>query len=202
MFYNPQDHRKQAFSLVELLVVMAIASVLLGLAVAAFSNFGRAGNLSKTAGDLSSLLELARTHAMANNTTVEVGLVNTTDGVMAAVIANRQGTNTNFTQLGQIRTFPNTRIEEIPEGSRPESDFVPGTSGGGLGAFSLRGRNYDMVIQFNSRGEARAEAGRLSRVIEIGIYSSVNGVVPENLRDNFAAIQISGLSGSVQVFRP
>lgn len=67
---TPQALR--AFSLVELLVVMGIMAVLIGLAVP-MANLKGAGNVTKSAYDVSGFLERARAHAMAQNTYVWVG---------------------------------------------------------------------------------------------------------------------------------
>jgi prepilin-type N-terminal cleavage/methylation domain-containing protein len=64
----------QAFSLVELLVVMAIIAVLAGAMGPAFNVFMGAGGLAKAAGDISSTMQLARAYAMSKNTYVYVGM--------------------------------------------------------------------------------------------------------------------------------
>lgn len=63
-----------AFSLIELLVVIALAAVLMTLMIPAFTSVNSAGNITKTAAGIVSILEQARAYAMANNTYVYVGI--------------------------------------------------------------------------------------------------------------------------------
>jgi len=90
--------------------------------------------------------------------------------------------------------------EDIPE--RPASDVQLSELAGGFPEFTINGRKFDRVIQFNSRGEARVLTNTLTRVIEIDLFPNVNGETPPALRANVAAIQVAGLSGGVTVYRP
>ena len=63
-----------AFSLIELLVVMAIIGILAALAIPAMNSIKGAGNVTKAAYDIAGVLEQARAYAMANNTYVFVGI--------------------------------------------------------------------------------------------------------------------------------
>ena len=64
----------KAFSLTELLVVIALAAILMTLMIPAFTSVNSAGNVTKTAAGIVSILEQARAYAMANNTYVYVGI--------------------------------------------------------------------------------------------------------------------------------
>lgn len=99
-----------AFTIVELLVVVAIMVVMMALAVPAFNSLKGAGDVSKTAYDVAGTLEQARAYAIANNTYVWVGIIEvdssqsasatpqilataTTGGrVAVAVVASKDGT--------------------------------------------------------------------------------------------------------------
>ena len=62
------------FSLLELLVVLAIIAVLATASISAFTNIGCGRSLAKAGGDLAGILELSRSYAMANNSAVLVAL--------------------------------------------------------------------------------------------------------------------------------
>ncbi|MEI8312004.1 MAG: prepilin-type N-terminal cleavage/methylation domain-containing protein [Verrucomicrobiota bacterium] len=98
----PRTHEATAFSLVELLVVIAVIAVMTALAVPAFNSVRGAGSLAKAASDISGTLQQARSYAMSQNTYVYVGLQEvdviqptTTDGtgrVVIAAVASKSGT--------------------------------------------------------------------------------------------------------------
>jgi prepilin-type N-terminal cleavage/methylation domain-containing protein len=120
----------RAFTLVELLVVIGIMGLVLALVAPVFSTLQTAGQLTKTAADIQSTLELARAQAMANNTYVYVGIreydaLNGTnsDGIGKLVVAvmstkdgTRSGTNDaglfvfNVSPVGKPRIFDNVHL--------------------------------------------------------------------------------------------
>lgn len=204
--------KPRAFSLIELLVVVAIGAILLTLSVTAFQSIFRAGNVSSAAGKIAGILEKARTHAMANNTYVRVGLRQETPDVLAVGLVVSpsgvgNGTN-NFVPLDRITRFENLRLVNAPASSdRPSgvqvlqlADEEDAEYAFEIGAGANPVEFDAHVIQWNPRGEAGVARLRMNKRIEIGLQSSANGqiVTPEN----YAAIQIGALSGSVTVFRP
>jgi Tfp pilus assembly protein FimT len=66
--------RRAAFTLVELLVVMAIIILMTALIVPAFTSIRGGSDFGSAAGDISNTMEQARAYAMANNTYVYVGI--------------------------------------------------------------------------------------------------------------------------------
>ena len=69
----PPDHKLRAFTLVELVVVIAIIAVLTVLLTPAFTNRKAASDLSNAAYAIKGALEQARTYARVNNTYTWVG---------------------------------------------------------------------------------------------------------------------------------
>lgn len=66
----------RAFTLVELLVVVAVISVVLAFAVPAITSLTRARGVDRAVAEVASLLELARAEAMATRSYVYVGFAN------------------------------------------------------------------------------------------------------------------------------
>lgn len=175
----------------------------MGLAVPAMSSLTRSTDVGRNAYEIAELLQMARSHAQANNMLVEVGFHEDADGLSAAVIAARSD-DSSFIQLNRVRTFPSVRLDGIPEASpmRPSADVQLSALSDGFPKFTVGDRDFDRVIQFNSRGEARVLTNMLTRVIEIDLLPNVGGITPEALRENSAAVQVAGLSGGVTVYRP
>ena len=69
----PPNHKPHAFTLVELVVVIALIAVLTVLLVPAFTNLKGANDLTNAAYAIKAVLEQARTYARVNNTYAWVG---------------------------------------------------------------------------------------------------------------------------------
>ena len=69
----PPDHRTHAFTLIELVVVIATIAVLTAFLVPAFTNLRGANDLTNAAYTVKGVLEQARTYARINNTYAWVG---------------------------------------------------------------------------------------------------------------------------------
>ncbi|MBE7157094.1 MAG: prepilin-type N-terminal cleavage/methylation domain-containing protein [Rhodospirillales bacterium] len=74
-FHRIRSCCKQAFTLVELLVVIAVIAVLLAITKPVFNTIGGANTFPKALTDVSSALEQARAYAISNNTYVFFGIV-------------------------------------------------------------------------------------------------------------------------------
>ncbi len=97
--------RNAAFTLVELLAVIAIIVVLSALILPAFTSLNAGGNITKATYDVAEALENARAYAMATNTYVWVGFFEETQTqastnpatagigrIILSVVASRDGT--------------------------------------------------------------------------------------------------------------
>jgi len=205
-----RSNHPQGFSLIEVLAVMAIAAVLAVLAVSAFNRIGQAGNLTKTSSDIASLLEQARSHAMAQNTYVWVGFEEMPDdSLMVAVVASRNGESNpapaDLVQLGRVQRFPAVGLAELEDSAaRPTADLQLVALTEAIRTFSTSGANAKTfntrVIQFNNRGESSVRVEQPARIVEIGLQERVNGQVRNP--ENYATIQVGRLTGSVSVYRP
>ena len=87
-----------AFTLVELLVVMAIIVTMMMLVGPAFNSLKNAGDVTKTVYDVAGVLEQARTYAMSNNTYVFVGIAE----VDASLSSSGTQSATTATPYGRV----------------------------------------------------------------------------------------------------
>jgi prepilin-type N-terminal cleavage/methylation domain-containing protein len=113
--------RRKAFTLVELLLVLAIISVLSFVAVAVFRSMGESHGVAKNLYDASTLLEFARTEAITRQTYVWVVFANTSvqgqgmeSEIRAAAFASQDGTpnTSNLLQLTRILHFQGVQLTQ------------------------------------------------------------------------------------------
>src|SRR6266567_9104384 len=101
--FKLHDSTRRAFTLIEMLVVMAIIALLMVLVAPAFTNLKSAGDVTGAASTVKGILDQARTYAKANNTYTWVGfyeenVASTTPGTVGvgrlvmSVVASTDGT--------------------------------------------------------------------------------------------------------------
>jgi prepilin-type N-terminal cleavage/methylation domain-containing protein len=130
-FKPPGSKSLGAFSLIELLSVMAIIGMMTAAAIPALNSIKGGGSLTKTAFDISGVLEQARSYAMANNTYVFVGIAEVdatnaeaasgqqpgTGRVVVFAAGSKDGTrsfgtgNSNLVGLTRLLRFDNAHLD-------------------------------------------------------------------------------------------
>jgi prepilin-type N-terminal cleavage/methylation domain-containing protein len=90
-----QRERNSAFTLFELLIVIAIMAVLLVLLAPAFTSIKTGGNVTSAAYTIKSVLDTARTYAKTNNTYTWVGFYEEN-------VANPTSPNSNTPAVGRV----------------------------------------------------------------------------------------------------
>jgi prepilin-type N-terminal cleavage/methylation domain-containing protein len=213
----------RGFSLVELLVVMAVLVVMLSLAGPAMNALKGANDVNQAAADLSGLLEQARAYAMANNTFTYVGLYQANQDnayqVKVAVFAAKDGTrdtsDANLQQISRVKTLENaklTTIDPYTNNARPDTNVETSDSFNSGLSLSTGGSSnkitYDKVLRFGPNGLTQADnlnstttADNPKGYYELGLKQTrgQNDSLPNA---NSAVIQVSGLTGAVQTYRP
>ncbi len=246
--------QSRAFSLVELLVAMAIVAILAGLTSASIAGIGSASALNKNASDLGDIFAQARAYAMGNETYVYVGLeelnpssANTAGigRVAVAMVCATGGTRpygntpcqlsdtgpTPVMPISRPQVFDNLHIANAADlttgnmAARPASSttgFVDLGNVMNTGAgkstvtfqWPLSGSakyTFDhVVIEFSPQGTARfqtqsAFTSMVPSYIELPLLPThgttlVTGAALATA--NEAALQIDGMTGVVQTYRP
>lgn len=237
---NKASFNLKGFTLVELLVVVAIIVIVMGIAVPAFTALKGSTDITKTAYDIRGALELARSYAMANDTYAWVGFyeedptkaagVTGIGRVVVSTVASKDGTkiyaNTGnlsmpaagLTQIGALMKLSNAHLDTLAATaiSRPVitgSDYQVGSQ-----AFAQRNGiqntttfNYPIsgtapytfvkIIQFSPQGDATKIVDTPTPLMEIGLTPTHGNVVDANSK-NLVALQITGIGGLVQLYRP
>lgn len=183
-----------AFSLVELLVVVAIVSILLGLAIPAMNSMRSATGITRAGGLLSDQIALARQEAVNKGRDVEIRILPLVeDGFtnysgIQLWIAETDGT---MSALGRVVRFP-TGIGIVD--SSTLSPLLDRTSG----SMPYGGNNVTYKgFRFRSNG------------LPSGLSMSNNYLTVQQIRDNstdladnYFAVRVNPLTGSVTTYRP
>jgi prepilin-type N-terminal cleavage/methylation domain-containing protein len=235
---------RSAFSLVELLTVMAIIVILAALAVPAMNAIKGGSDLTKSASDLSDLVQQARTYAMANNTYVYLGLeevdpmqngyVASANGgrVITAVVSSKTGlrptadpstpgplTTTDIQPISRLQKFDNLHLATSGDMgnsggmAKRVTDVVDLGSGDAVTSFSWpvegggTSSTLKKVIEFDPQGVARVQDGQaapesINGWIEIPLQPSKGNAGVAANEKNAAALQVDGMTGAVQIYRP
>ena len=143
-----QRERSRAFTLVELIVVIALISTLMALVAPAFTGIKGAGDVTSAAYTIKDALEQARTYAMAYKTYVWIGFYEEPAGqpstnpatpgtgrIVISTIASADGTTvynprslaaidpTRVTQLNKLVKVEGTHLATFPDGSGTGDTF-------------------------------------------------------------------------------
>jgi prepilin-type N-terminal cleavage/methylation domain-containing protein len=219
------DFRK-GFTLMELLVVLAIISILSALTLPSLMSVLQTRNFSQNLVQLSEVLEIARSEAVARDTYVWVVVQKTTDngrsGLQVVALASIDGTgnnttSTNLTGLTKVTLLPGitlcswTSLKEATQGvstnyfSVPFSPLSLANDTNGI-SFQAGSTSFTQKtsITFTPRGEALLD-GTVSLTtgydpyIDVSLQITHGTQVAANAQD--ASIVIDGSTGATQIVR-
>lgn len=221
-----KEHRASvaAFNILELLVVLSLIAILGSLSVPAITSMSRGGNVNRATAAIASSLELARQHAVSQNTYTWVIVAGNPEApnqaVHVVVLGSKDGTRTadgvtpvaldgsgsynlsntahNLVQLRRAELCQGARLEEIA-GAVSAPCEVRFSLPGSVESIRFLNQHPELqrVVQFGPNGQARV-SDSLSQTISMGI-ASANSRADETM--NIAAIQIDGFTGMTRVMR-
>lgn len=189
-------------------MVVAIMGLLVGSSVAVFNG---AQSMSQVSSNVGSLLDEARTQAMAHNTYVWVGFATVNDssgnpaGIEIMAVESQSGQASDLaagtvTPVMKPRYVPNVNLSSTVSitgmsTSSTSTDISTSTMGSFTTKLSNGTQTFTNIIQFSPQGET---------LVKSTLVPWVNvGLVPVRGRmANVAALQISGTTGDVRLFQP
>ncbi len=214
---------QKAFSLVEILVVMAIIGIIVSFGLPALSSIGASKGVTQAAYDVSALLEFARAEAVARQTYVWVGIqpeqrgpttvlrmgaVYSKDGT-PSVAANYQPlTRPLLVQGVTITDFsalkPSTQAALSPTGTTVSTEAVGHTDAAfKIGSVDF-GSSQGTTITFTPRGEAMLKgnpttADGFDPLIGMGLRQVRGTAIPADADD--AGVVLDGSVGLPRIVR-
>lgn len=202
------SYSKKAFSLTELLIVVAVIALMLALGAPALVSIAQGGAMKKAISSVSDTVELARIEAMSTSSWVLVGFADTsaegsTGGLQTSVfvVATRDGT-TNMAADNLMPLSRPLRLDNVKVLSEP--------SHWGTNAAVLRGSPFsfqatlagkavqvsDRVLAFSPHGDAVVDPSVHNSWVEIPLRE-VRGT--KEIEEKTASVRVSGMSGQVLV---
>ena len=167
------DHR--AFSLVELLMVVAIIGIVLTFLVPAFTSIKTANDLTNATNGVAGTLERARTYAMANNLYVYVGIAEVNADVAVETVPQSPATDNGGGRLAVavVAVRDGTRGYDLLS-SLPDPAWTAYSSGAALIPLG-KPEMYENVHLAKTLGPIPAR-GSMARPATSGTYSLGNAV--------------------------
>jgi prepilin-type N-terminal cleavage/methylation domain-containing protein len=228
---QPPGRIKSAFSIIELLMVIAIVGLLAAITGPAISSLTNSNTLSQTFSDLAGLLEQARAYAVANNTYVWVSFHqqlasgSNASSVSVAVVASQDGTDPNINNnipyaygsvpafplilISKLHTFPHIQLEaagvitasQIP--SLPS--VVPAVTSSSNG---LNSNSFSIQLPGSSSSSSFSQGFQFTPDGEARVGFTPVNVIEFDLQptqgnaQDVAVFRVNGITGQTSVYRP
>jgi uncharacterized protein (TIGR02596 family) len=210
-----RNNSTRGFSMVELLVVMAIIGLMGALAMSSFRYVTMGSNLTTASQMLRDNFELARQVAVTKNATVEVriyqlpatGSSTPTDYRAVQLFLKGDSTPPTYTPITMITYWPQSVVLSTDSSKtsflsitgQPASGANPPSSAAAV-SIPVYGTNYNYIFfcyKASGRTDLNLSQNWFATLIPKNA-AAVNGTLPAN----FATVQIDPIMGKTQVFRP
>jgi uncharacterized protein (TIGR02596 family) len=195
----PCTARKSAFSLIELLVVVAIIGIMAAIAVPAFSSISAASGITRAGQLVGDQIILARQEASSKNRDVEVRFIDMTNGAWSGYtalqlwIAGESGTN----------KLPLSKIIKLPEGAIISSNIslsplltadttTIGSTNFGATTCSYKG------FRIRANGSPSSSITTNNNFLTVIMARDANQTPPAN----YYSVSVNPITSKVKIYRP
>jgi uncharacterized protein (TIGR02596 family) len=194
---NPKRQIPHGFTIVELLIVVAIMGILMVLTLPAVSSLMQSSDLTRAGQMLADQVNLARQMASAQNTVTEVRLIKLPgrSGYNAIQIWKADSTGTPKAARPLARLPQAVAISENPTHSAAISSLTPGTMPAGGAAANAA---Y-VALQIRPSGFVTPVLGMNNLFFTV---MSETKLANAGLPPNYFLLQINPLTGAPLVYRP
>ncbi len=192
----PRSSNQTAFSLVELLVVMAIFALMAVIALPSIGNITQSTRINQAGQLLGDQIILARQEAVSKNRDVEVRIIKFQDGFTpgyrAVQLWLRDPTGTNPTPVGAISKFPDgVVISDNPTISPLLTSNTGNATFGGLGTKDYGG------FRIRASGSLPATVTTTNNFLTVQLARD-----PGIPATNFYAVRVNPVTGRLTFHRP
>jgi uncharacterized protein (TIGR02596 family) len=188
-----------AFSLIELLVVMAVLAILVSVSVPALTSLTAGSNLNRAGQLVGDQIAMARQEAVAKNRDVQIVFYNLTNGLtkgwrgMSVQRIEQTSSGKVMVAVSKVAQLPDNVI--ISESSTLSPMLTAGTTG------TTNLANFGSVqysaFRFRANGSLEGGFGAANNILTLQMATAQG-----NPPSNYYTIQVNALTGRVSVYRP
>jgi len=188
-----------AFSLVELLVVVAIIGIMASIAVPAFSSISAASGITRGGQLLGDQIILARQEATTRNRDVEVRLIDMTNGISSGItgiqlwVGDESG---NFSPLGKLQKLPESVVVSSNTLYSPLLNLGNGTMTNSGPAANCPYKAFRIRATGSPSGSSAISAA--NNFLTIILERDASKTTP----DNYYSVSVNPVTSKVKIYRP
>ena len=195
----PRSFQKSAFSLVELLVVVAIIGIMASIAVPAFSSISASSGITRGGQLLGDQIILARQEATTRNRDVEVRLIDMTNGISSGItgiqlwLADESG---NFSPLGKLQKLPESVVVNSNALYSPLLNMGNGTMSASGPAANRPYKAFRIRATGSPSGSSAISTN--NNFLTIILEKDASRTPP----DNYYSVSVNPVTSKVKIYRP